>query len=273
MAVHPTAILTGDVQLAEDVEIGAFVVIRGPVKIGKGTVVEERASIQGPTEIGCFNRICCGAVVGGDPQDRSYRGQLSYLKVGDHNVIREYATIHRGSREGSSTIIGNNCLLMALSHIAHDCHLHDDVIVANCSLVAGHVEIFDKAIISGQVVIHQFTRIGRLGMAAGLTRITRDIPPFMIVYGESTVIGPNSVGMRRAGFSSEARLAVRRAFRLMYRSKHTTAEAVALLKAAPATPEVAELAEFVIASKRGVCSHYRILAQGKGKAAPADEKL
>ncbi len=270
MAVHPTAILTGDVQLAEDVEIGAFVVIRGPVKIGRGTVVEERASIQGPTEIGCNNRICCGAVVGGDPQDRSYRGQLSYLTMGDHNVVREYATIHRGSREGSSTIVGNHCLFMALSHIAHDCHIHDDVIVANCSLVAGHVELLDKAIISGQVVIHQFARVGRLGMAAGLTRVSRDIPPFMIAYGESTVIGPNSVGLRRAGFSSDARLAIRRAFRLMYRSKHTITEAIALMRAAPATPEVAELAEFAAASKRGLCTHHRFLAQGKSKGAPVD---
>ncbi len=272
MAVHPTAILSGDVQLAEDVEIGPFAVIRGPVTIGKGTVVEERATIQGPTEIGCHNRICCGAVVGGDPQDRSYRGQSTYLKVGDHNIIREYATIHRGSREGSHTIVGDHNLFMGLCHIAHDCHIHNDIIIANGSLVAGHVEIFDKAIISGQVAIHQFSRIGRLGMAAGLSRITRDIPPFMIVYGEGTVIGPNSVGMRRAGFSSEARLAVRRAFRLMYRSAHTIAEALKLMAASPATPEVAEIAEFAAGSKRGLCSHHRFLAQGKGRDAAAEER-
>ncbi len=273
MAVHPTAILSGDVQLAEDVEIGPFAVIRGPVTIGTGTVIEERATIQGSTEIGCHNRICCGAVVGGDPQDRSYRGQRSYLKIGDHNVIREYATIHRGSRDESCTIVGNHNLFMALSHIAHDCRIHDNVIIANGSLVAGHVEIFDNAIISGQVAIHQFARVGRLGMAAGLSRITRDIPPFMIVYGESTVIGPNSVGMRRAGFSPEARLAVRRAFRLMYRSKHTIAEALKLMAASPPTPEVAEIAAFGAASKRGLSTHHRFLAQGKSKDASAEDRF
>lgn len=272
MAVHPTAILTGDVQLAEDVEIGPFAVIRGPVSIGKGTVVEERATIQGPTEIGCHNRICCGAVVGGDPQDRSYRGQRTYLKMGDHNVIREYATIHRGSREDSYTIVGDRNLLMGLCHVAHDCRIHNEVIIANGSLVAGHVEIFDKAIISGQVAVHQFVRIGKLGMAGGLSRIAGDIPPFMIALGESTIIGPNSVGMRRAGYSAEARLAVRRAFRLMYRSSHTIAGALELMAATPETPEVAEIAAFAAGSKRGLCSHHRFLVQGKVRSAASEDK-
>jgi len=258
MAVHPTALLMGDVQIAEDVEIGPYVVIRGPVKIGRGTVIDERVSLTGPTEIGCENRICCGAVVGGDPQDRSYKGQNAFLKIGDRNVIREYATIHRGASEGSSTTIGNDNLIMGLVHLAHDCRVHNNVIVANGSLLAGHVELFDRAFISGQVVVHQFVRVGRCAMVAGLSRVARDVPPFMTAIGESSILGLNVVGMRRAGIDSEARLALRKAFRLIYRSSKSLDEALEELARNPEAPEVKELVEFIQESKRGIARYRRV---------------
>ena len=261
MAVHPTAILTGEVELAGDVDIGPFVVIRGPVTIGKGTVIEERASIVGPTRIGQGNRICCGAVVGGDPQDLSFvRTNTTHLEIGDHNTIREYATIHRGATDGSRTIVGSHNFFMALSHVGHDCCIHDHVIVANGSLLAGHVELFDRAIVSGQVAVHQFARIGRLGMVAGLSRVARDVPPFMIVLGESAVLGPNVVGLRRAGMSAETRRAIRSAFRTLYRSALPLSEAVEELAHRADTPEVIEIVDFIKASRRGICSHRRSMA-------------
>ncbi len=256
MAVHSTAILEGDVQLEEGVEVGPYVVIRGPVTIGPGTVVEERASITGPTEIGCENRICCGAVVGGDPQDLSYDGSMSYLQVGDRNTIREYATIHRGGKKGSRTIIGNDNLIMALSHVAHDCHIHNEIVLANGSLLAGHVVLFDRAIVSGQVVIHQFARIGRCAMASGLSRVSQDIPPFMTGIGDSCLLGLNVVGMRRAGVSSESRRAIQNAFRVLFRSTLTMQEALAELEGNPEAPEVAEITTFIRESTRGI-AHYR----------------
>lgn len=271
MAVHPTAILTGEVDLAEDVEVGPFVVIRGPVRIGSGTVVEERATIIGHTEIGRDNRICCGALIGGDPQDLSYTGHATHLKIGDRNTLREYCTVHRGVAEGAATTIGDDNLFMGLTHIGHDCCIHNNVIISNNSLLAGHVELFDRAIVSGQVAVHQFTRVGRFGMAAGLSRVSRDIPPFMIVFGESAVLGPNVVGLRRASFSSDRRAAIQRAFRVLYRSRIPFSEAVAKLKEAPETDDVKELIEFIETSKRGICMHRRAAHQISVKAGEGHE--
>jgi UDP-N-acetylglucosamine acyltransferase len=258
MAVHPTAIIMGDVQLAEDVEVGAYAVIRGPITIGKGTIIEERASVSGPAEIGCDNKIGCGAVVGGDPQDLSYHGQHSFLRVGNRNTIREYATIHRGWKEGSASIIGNDNMIMGLAHLGHDCIVHNQCVIANGSLLAGHVVLFDRAFVSGQVVIHQFARIGRCAMVGGLSRVTKDIPPFMTVVGESSILGLNVVGMRRAGITPQARMALRNAFRVIYRSPLLLNEALGELSRDPGAPEVMELVEFVRQSKRGICWYRRV---------------
>lgn len=273
MAVHPTAILIGDVQLGEDVHIGPYVVIRGPIAIGKGTSVEERASVTGPAEIGCGNRICCGAVVGGDPQDISYQGATTNLKMGDRNTIREYATIHRGGSEGSTTTIGDDNLIMGLAHIGHDCHVHNQVVIANGSLLAGHVELFDRAFVSGQVVVHQFVRLGRCTMVAGLSRIARDVPPFMTAIGESCILGLNVVGMRRAGIGPEARQALGRAFRVLYRSTLTTSEAVEELARNPEAPEVAELTEFIRLSRRGIARYRRVSNLAIGSEPGAGEEV
>jgi UDP-N-acetylglucosamine acyltransferase len=269
MAVHPTAILKGDVELADDVEIGPYTIINGPVKIGAGTIIEERVTLSGPTDMGRKNRVHCGALVGGDPQDLSYRGQPSLLTIGDGNTIREFATVHRGWKEGATTI-GNNNMLMGLVHIGHDCRIHNNCVIANGSLLAGHVTLFDRAFVSGQVVVHQFSRIGRCAMVAGLTRISRDVPPFMTAIGESMLLGLNVVGLRRAGFSPEARDALRRAFRTLFRSALTTGEAVAELERTSTVPEVLELVEFIRQSRRGIC-RYRRLAPGQGGDEAAGE--
>ncbi len=253
MSVHSTAILQGDVELAEDVEIGPYAIIKGPVTIGKGTVVEERATIQGPTVIGEGNRICCSALVGGDPQDLSFTGEESYLKIGDHNIIREYATIHRGASKGSETVIGSHNLFMGMVHIAHDCTIGDHVIIGNGSVVAGHVELAECALISGIVAIHQFVKVGRLGMAGGMTRVNRDIPPFTTVVGNSGLVGLNTVGLQRQGVPAESRKAIKHAFRMLFRSKLTLTDAIAKLKQTDSVPEVEELVDFCTGSERGLC--------------------
>ena len=258
MAIHPTAVLMGDVELGDDVEIGPFVVIRGPVKIGAGTIIQERASIKGTTVIGVKNWIGVGAVIGEDPQDLSYKGQSSQLEIGDRNTFREYVTVHRGASEGSATTVGNDNMIMGLSHVGHDCHIRNHIVIANCVVLAGHVELFDRVFISGLVGVHQFARLGRCCMVAGLSRVSKDVPPFMTALGESSILGLNAVGMRRAGIPTASRDALHRAFRVLYRSPLTVSEAVEELARNPEVPEVEELAEFVRQSKRGIAAYRRV---------------
>jgi UDP-N-acetylglucosamine acyltransferase len=253
MSIHPTAIIDPRAEIAAEVSIGPYVIIEGAVKIGRGTKVYGRAYIAGSTEIGEDCQIHMGTVVGHEPQDLGFRGGESFLKIGDRNIFRENVTIHRGTEEKSITYIGHDNYFMGGAHVAHNCIIGNKVIVCNNALLAGYVEVEDQAFISGGVVIHQFTRIGKLAMISGWSALSKDVPPFLIAQGRNRVKAVNVVGLRRAGFSSSVRKEIRRAFKTLFRSGLNLRQALFVLEKQELCDEVRHLAEFIKNSKRGVC--------------------
>jgi UDP-N-acetylglucosamine acyltransferase len=253
MQIDPTARLAADVELAPEVEIGPGVIIDGPTRIGRGTRIQAHVYIGPYTTIGEQNLISFGAVIGHEPQDYAFKGEPSYTSIGNHNIIREYVTIHRGTLPGSVTRVGDHNFLMALSHLAHNTSLGNHVIIINGALVGGYVEVQDRALISGNCVIHQFCRVGRLAMMRGGSRASRDIPPFCISDWEHTVRGLNLVGLKRAGFSRERIAALKQAFRILFHHRVNLKTALARVEAeVPLTDDVSYLLEFIRQSKRGV---------------------
>jgi UDP-N-acetylglucosamine acyltransferase len=263
MRIDPSARIAPEVELAEDVEVGPGVIIDGPSRIGAGTRILAHAYIGPFTTIGQGNFISFGAIIGHEPQDYAFKGEESYTIIGDHNIIREYATIHRGTKPGSATKVGSHNFLMALSHLAHNAQLGDHVIVVNNALVGGYVEVADRAYISGNCAIHQFCRIGTLALMRGGSRTSRDVPPFCIMDGQHTVRGLNLVGLKRAGFTAEQIRPLSEAFRLLFFKRGNLAKGLAKVEAkVPLTPEVAHLLEFIKASQRGVALGPRQEADG-----------
>jgi UDP-N-acetylglucosamine acyltransferase len=253
MPIDPSARIAPEVDLAPDVEVGPGVIIDGPSRIGAGTRILAHAYIGPYTTIGENNLIGFGAVIGYDPQDYAFQGEESYTIIGDHNLIREYATIHRGSKPGSATRVGSHNFLMALSHLAHNAAVGDHVIVVNGALVGGYVEVADRAFISGNCVIHQFCRIGTLAFMRGGSRTSRDVPPYCINDWEHTVRGLNLVGLRRAGFTPGQIRPLRQAVHLLFGRRSNLSLALQRVEAeVPLTPEVIHLLEFIKSSKRGV---------------------
>lgn len=253
MAIHPTALIDPRAEIHPEADIGPYVVIDGPVRIGRGTRVLAHAVLTGDTEIGEDNEIHMGAVVGHVPQDVAFKGRPSFLRIGHRNILREHSQVHRGTVEGSATVIGNDNFLMHNAHVAHNCRIGDQTVIAGGALLAGYVQVEDRAFVSGNCVVHQFVRIGRLAMMRGLSRTGRDVPPFCIMDGTHTVRGLNVVGLRRAGFDLERIQALRRAFARLFRRKVNLREAVAQLRAEPCSPDVLYLLDFIEQSKRGVC--------------------
>ncbi len=253
MVIDPTARIAPEVELGAGVEVGPGVIIQGPSRIGPGTRLLANAYIGPYTTIGARCHIGFGAVVGHEPQDYAFQGGESYTIIGDDTIIREYVTIHRGTKPGSATRVGSRCFLMALSHLAHNAQLGDDVIVVNGALVGGYVEVADRAYISGLCVIHQFCRVGTLALMRGGSRTSRDVPPYCIMDGAHTVRTLNLVGLKRAGFSAAQITPLRQAFRILFLSRVNLRRAVARVEAeVPATPEVVHLLDFIRTSKRGV---------------------
>jgi UDP-N-acetylglucosamine acyltransferase len=252
--IDPTARISETASVADDAEIGPNVIVGDHSSIGGGTKIMANAVIGPWTTIGSNNVIHYGAIVGHDPQDLGYRGEESYLNVGDGNVIREYATIHRGNREGTATEIGNDNYFMIQSHVAHNCVIGNNIILAGGSLLAGHVAIEDRALISGNCVVHQFCRVGKFAMMRGLSRTSRDVPPFCIMDETHTVKTLNLVGLRRSGFEAVRIRAIKKAFALLFRSGLNMR---ANLEKAEAELEITEdvryLLDFIKGSKRGVC--------------------
>jgi UDP-N-acetylglucosamine acyltransferase len=195
-------------------------------------------------------------ILGDIPQDLSFKEMKSYLKAGSGNVFREHVTIHRASREGESTLVGDNNYFMALSHAGHDCRIGDNNIITNCTLIAGHTVIEDNVILSGAVVVHQFSRIGRLSMVSGLSAVNRDIPPFIIAHGRpAAATNLNYIGLRRAGIKPENRLKLKSAFRIFYTSGLKSTKALEEIESGEMTEEVKYFTDFIKASKRGVCRY------------------
>lgn len=253
--IHPSAIVDPAAILAEDVSVGPFSIIGPDVEIGSGTTVGPHVVIKGPSRIGRDNRIFQFASVGEDPQDKKYQGEITQLEIGDRNVVREYCTIHRGTAQDQSlTRIGSDNLLMAYTHVAHDCVIGDGVIMANGASLAGHVSVDDHAILGGFSLVHQFCRIGRHSFSGMGSVISRDIPPYVMVGGSPTKPrGINNVGMERRGYDAEAILQIKRAFKVIYKSRLKLEEATENLAAmAEQSPEILPMLEFLQQSGRSI---------------------
>ena len=252
--VHPSAIVSPESRLGAGVVVGPYALIDGPAEIGDGTGIGAHAWICGRVIMGRANRVFHGAVIGAEPQDLGYRPCVSSVRIGDRNVFREYCTVHRGTREGSETVVGDDNYFMALSHAGHNCRIGCRVVACNGVLLAGYVEVGDRAFISGNAMVQQFARVGTLAIVSGGARVTRDAPPYAIVYGNSLVRGLNTVGLRRAGIGAGARLAIRKAFRIVFRSGLPLDEALERVGTeAGGTPEAMVFAAFLRDSKRGFC--------------------
>ena len=221
--IHPTAVIHPGAKLHPTVKVGPYATITERVQVGAETIIGAHAVLDGLTEIGARNHIFPGAAIGLEPQDLKYDGGLSLVKIGDGNRIREYVTINRATRAGEATIIGNNNLLMAYVHVAHNCTIEDSVVIANTVSLAGHVYIESRAVIGGLVGVHQFVHIGRLAMLGAMSRIDRDVPPYMLVEGNpARVRSLNLVGLKRAGITElnqgQGLQTLKKAFRTLYRS-------------------------------------------------------
>jgi UDP-N-acetylglucosamine acyltransferase len=249
--IHPTAVIDPGAELDPSVKVGPFAVIGDRVKIGAGTSIGAHAIIEGPTEIGVGNQIFPGAAIGLETQDLKYDGGVTGLKIGNYNRIREYVTINRATGDGEFTVIGDNNLLMAYVHVAHNCFIEDDVKIANATSLAGDVYIESGAVISGVLGVHQFVHIGKLAMVGGMTRIQRDVPPFTIVEGNpARVRSLNLVGMKRSGFSNPELTALKEAYRIIYNSSHNLQAALDHLATTATTDQVKHLHKFLQASSQ-----------------------
>ncbi len=255
--IHPTAIVDSQAELAADVEVGPYAIIGPHVKIGEGSIIQAHAYLSGHTTIGKKCQIFPFACVGMKTQDLKFQeGTISFVEIGDETVLREFSTVHLGTKENEITHVGSKCLIMAYCHVAHGCHVGNNVIMANLATLAGEVTIEDDAILGGMAGIHQFCRIGAHAMVGGTTKVRQDCPPYMIlenVNGEAKVLGPNIVGLQRRGFSSETRSALKEAYRLLYREGLNRGQALERIKyEIEQTPEILKLVQFYTDSKRGV---------------------
>lgn len=254
MAIHTTAIVDPAAEIDPTAEIGPYVVIEGPVRIGAGTRVMAHTTIVGHTTIGRDNQFFPGCAIGHPPMDLAYRDAPTETRIGDRNVFREHAEVHRATAEGTATVIADDNYLMTRAHIAHNCNVGNHVIIASGALVAGHVTLGDSAFVSGNCVIHQHVRMGRLAIMRGGSRSSRDIPPFAMIDYDHQVRGLNLVGLRRAGFDAAAIRALRLAYRIMFRVRTNLQLSMAEVEARVQTPEVDEVLAFIRASKRGVAA-------------------
>jgi UDP-N-acetylglucosamine acyltransferase len=252
--IHPTAIIAPDADIAGDVEIGAFAIIGEGCTIDSGCVIAPRATLERNVTLGRSVKVGIGTVLGGAPQDLKYAGEETTVEIDDGTVIREYATINRGTAHSFKTTVGTNCLIMSYVHIGHDCRIGNSVILSNVVQLAGHVTIEDKAIISGVSAVHQFARIGRHSFIGGMSRVSKDIPPFLKAVGNPVKLyGLNTVGLQRSGMDEETIRELKRAYRLLFRSDLNVTQAIerAQTEIEPLA-EVKELIRFVEASERGV---------------------
>jgi UDP-N-acetylglucosamine acyltransferase len=250
-AVHSSAIVDPGAELGEGVEVGPFSLIGAGVVVGDGTVIGPHTSLQGKATIGREVQIGHGSLIGCPPQDINFTGEDTTVEIGDRTVIREYATIHRGTSSTGRTVVGADCYLMTYVHVAHDCVVGDHVIIANSTQLAGHVSIEEHVIISGLVGIHQFVTVGTYAFIGGGTRVAQDIPPY--VKAVNKLYGLNSVGLQRAGFKPETLAALKRAYRFVFNSNLNLTDAVARARAElPPMREVEHFLDFVESSGRGV---------------------
>jgi len=253
--IHPTAIVHPSARIGEGTVIGPSVIIDADVEIGENCEIRAHAVLTGCTKIGDGNQIGYGVIIGAEPQDSAYAGAKTFVEIGNDNLIREYVTIHRGTKEGSSTKLGNNNFIMAGAHIAHNCVVGNHVTIVNNCLLAGYVQVHDRAFLGGAVVIHQFTRIGQLAMVRGQTRLGMDLPPFFMAVSTNTVCGLNRVGIRRNGYNLGQRKWIQRAYHLLYLEGKNRQQAVAAMSVEPESlsREVCLIRDFISSTARGIC--------------------
>jgi UDP-N-acetylglucosamine acyltransferase len=264
--IHPTAIVSSQAELADDVVVEPYSVIDAGAVIGEGCTISSCVRIHSGVHLGKGVRIFHGAALGGEPQDLKFGGEVTEVFIGDKTVIREFVTVSRGTAATKKTVIGQNCLLMAYAHVAHDCVVGDNVILANSVHLAGHVEIEDFVTIGGVVPIHQFVRIGRHCMVAGGLRIPKDVPPYILAGGSpARYFGLNAVGLRRRGFATETRSVLKKAYQILFQSELNMKQAVERIEREyGSVEEVKVVLEFIKKSKRGLLPGNRVIASEEG---------
>jgi len=252
--IHETAVVHPNARIGKDVEVGPYAVIGENVLIGDGTQIGAHVVIEGWTRIGINCKIYSGACIGGEPQDLKFAGEKSYTFVGDNTIIRECVTINRATGEGEETRVGSNCMLQAYTHVAHNCVVGNHVIMSNSAGLAGHVVVEDRVVIGGLTGIHQFVKIGRNAMVGAISKITQDVPPFVIVDGNpAKVSGINNVGLSRAGYTPEVRRLIKQAYRILYRSGLSLPQAIAVMEQElEASEPVEHLLRFLRNVERGI---------------------
>lgn len=252
--VAPTARVHADAIIGPQCRIGEFCVVEQDVELGAGCLLDAYVYVKRWTSMGARNEISAGTVLGTDPLDKNFTGQRSYLRVGNDNKIREHYTISRGTKAEAVTMIGDGNFIMTAGHIAHDCRVGNQTVICSCALVAGYVEVEDQAFISGGVVIHQYSKIGKLAMIGGNTRVNSDVPPFFM-YSDFNVAakGLNVVGLRRAGYKATQVALLKKAYHLLYRSGLKLEEALARIESEAPSEETAHLVAFIRRSERGIC--------------------
>ena len=252
--IHRTALVDSSAQVGRDVSIEPYAIIGPHVVLGDGCVIGPHAVLERNVRLGQGVRIGAGTVLGGPPQDVKYKGEETWVEIGESTVIREYCTVNRGTVATGKTTVGARCFIMTYVHFAHDCHIGDDVIVANAVQMAGHVRVDDRAIISGLTPIHQFVHIGTLAFVGGGSRVNQDIPPYTKAVGSPLhLYGLNSVGLQRAGFSPDTKLALKKAYRMVFNSDLTPTQGLARARAElPPLAEIETFLRFIEESQRGV---------------------
>jgi len=255
LKAHKTAIVSKNAEIDPSVEIGPNVIIEEGVCLHPGVTIMANGYICKGTEIGENTVVHMGAVIGHTPQDFAYSGEETFTRIGKNNIIREYVTIHRGTKEGSATVVGDNNMLMVQAHVGHNCEIGNNTIIANGALLAGYVEVADAAFISGNVVVHQFCRIGCCSMIGGFTGVNQDVPPYMVVRGPSVIRGINLVGLRRSGMPRESIREIKEAYKLLFLSELSQEDALNRINEAYHSEEVKVLVDFIAKSKRKICKY------------------
>jgi UDP-N-acetylglucosamine acyltransferase len=234
--------------------VGPYAVIDEGVEVGPDCLIGPHVYLTGLTTIGAQNRFYAGCVIGEAPQDLKYTGEPTRLRIGDHNVFREHVTVHRSNQPAEETVIGSRNFLMAHSHVAHNCRLGDQVILANGALLAGHVTLDDRAFLSGNCVVHQFVRVGTLALMQGGSAISKDLPPYTVARGDNGICGLNTVGLRRAGLTPATRLELKQLYHALFRGGRNLRAAVADARKTFSSAPARAMLDFIAASARGVCS-------------------
>lgn len=253
-SIHPSAIVAADAKIGANVEIGPFAIVGPGCEIGDGCVLGARATLERNVKLAANVKVGVGSVLGSDPQDLKFKGEETFVEIGEGTTIREFATVNRATSYSYTTRVGRNCFIMSYVHLAHDCQVGDNVIISNATQLAGHIVVEDFAIISGVSAAHQFVRIGAHSFVGGCSRIAKDVPPYLKAVGNPVKLyGLNSVGLQRRGFPDETVRELKRAYRLLFRSELNVSQALERARnELEQTPEVVHFLEFIEQSDRGV---------------------